>query len=166
MLSLLVYKHLMEILNTVSSQLQHSHITMHTPEYWPMAREYSIWNAAVAALNSWTADLKAHTLGSTTEEVYRTFFYMSSAHTLHQISDKILFGHFITMLNAAFEQKLALEDEGYESSSENFNIPAPLRRTLKIHHISSIENASFCPVSVTPHGTRQPHLRPVHRRLV
>ena len=94
-----------------------------------MAREYSIWNAVVAALNFWTADLEAHTLGRTTEEVYRAFFYAPSAYTLHQISDKILFGHFMTMLNATFEQKLALEDEGCESSSENFNIPTPLRRT-------------------------------------
>ena len=130
-----------------------------------MAREYSIWNVAVAALNFWTANLEAYTLGSATEEVYRTFFYAPSAHTLHQISDKILFGHFVTMLNATSEQKLALEDEGYESSSENFNIPTSLRRTSKIHHIISIENASFNPVPVTPHSTRQPHLRPVCRRL-
>ena len=122
----------MEILNTVSSRLQYTHITMNTLDYWPMAREYSIWNAVVAALNFWTADLKAHTLGSATEEVYRTFFYIPSAHTFHHISDEILFGCFVTMLNAAFEQKLALEDEGYESGSENFNIPTPLRRTLKI----------------------------------
>ena len=42
----------------------------------------------------------------------------------------------MTTLNAAFESKLALEDEGYESGSENFNIPTPLRRTSKIHHVS------------------------------
>ena len=68
MLLMLVYKHLKEILNTVSSWLQYTHITRNTPDYWPMAREYSIWNAAVAALNFWTADLKAHTLSSATEE--------------------------------------------------------------------------------------------------
>ena len=104
-----------------------------------MAGEYSIWNAVVAAVNFWTADLEAHTLGSTTEEVYRAFFYMPSAHTLHQTSDEILFGSFMTTLNAAFEQKLALEDEGYESGSGYFDIPTPLRRTSKIHHVSSIE---------------------------
>ena len=71
----------------------------------------------------------------------------------------------MTMLNATFEQKLALEDEDYESGSENFNIPTPLRRTLKIHHISSIENASFDPVPVTPCSTRQSCLGPVCRRL-
>ena len=159
MLSMIVYKHLMEILNTVSSWLQYTHITISTPHYWPMAIEYSIWNTSVIAINFLTAHLEAHILCSATEEVYRTF-YMPSVHTLHQISDKILFGHFMTMLNATFEQKLALEEEGYGSSSKIVNIPTPLRRTLKIHHTSSIKNASFDPVPVTPHSTRQPHLRP------
>ena len=38
-------------------------------DYWPMAREYSVWNAAVAALQFWTTDLKAHILSSTIEQV-------------------------------------------------------------------------------------------------
>ena len=73
----------------------------------------------------------------------------------------------MTTLKHAFESKLALEDEGYESGSENFNIPTPLRRTSKIHHISSVENTSFNPDTVTPcsTGTRDPHWRPVHRHL-
>ena len=50
---------------------------------------------------------------------------------------------------------MALEDEGYESGSENFNMPTPLRKTPKINHVSSIENASFDPDSVTPCSTRQ-----------
>ena len=119
----------------------------------------------VAALNFWIADLEAHTLGSTTDEGYRAFFYAPSAHTLCQTSDKILFDCFVTTLNATFELKLALEDEGYESGSENFNIPTPLRRTSKIHHVSIIENASFDPVSVTACSTRQSCLGPVCRRL-
>ena len=65
------------------------------------------------------------------EEVYSAFFYTASTHTLHQQSDKILFGCFVTTLNAAFEWKLALEDEGYESSSENFNMPTPLRKNTE-----------------------------------
>ena len=48
-------------------------------------------------------------------------------HPLHQQSEEVLFGHFMTMLNADFESKLTLEDEGYKSGSENFNIPTPLR---------------------------------------
>ena len=55
----------------------------------------------------------------------------------------------MTTLNAAFESKLALEDEGYESGSENFDIPTPLRRTSKIHNFSSVENTSFDPDPVT-----------------
>ena len=71
--------------------------------YWPMAREYSVWNAAIAALQFWTADLKAHALSSAIKEVYTTFFYAASAHTLHQQSDEVLFSHFMTTLNTAFE---------------------------------------------------------------
>ena len=50
-------------------------------------------------------------------------------------------------------EKLALEDEGYESSSENFNMPTQLRKTPKIHHMSSTENASFDLDSVTQCST-------------
>ena len=71
----------------------------------------------------------------------------------------------MTTLNVAFELKLALEDKGYESGLEKFNIPTPLRRTSKIHHVFSIENASFDPALVTPHSTRESCLIPVHRRL-
>ena len=91
-----------------------------------MAREYSVWNAAVAALQFWIADLKAHVLSGAIEQVYNTFFYSTSTHLLHQQSDEILSSHFMTTLNAAFESKLALKDKGYESGSENFNIPTPL----------------------------------------
>ena len=45
-----------------------------------MARKYSIWNAAVAALQFWTADLNAYTLGCATEQVLSAFFYSSSTH--------------------------------------------------------------------------------------
>ena len=128
---------------------------MDTADYWPMAREYSIWNATVASLQFWTADLEMHTLGNTIEEVYSTFFNTASTHTLCQQSDKILFSHFVTTKNAAFEQKMAFEDEGYESGSEHFNMPTPLRKTQKIHHMSSIKNASFDPGSVTSCRTGQ-----------
>ena len=129
-----------------------------------MAREYSIWNTAVAALQFWTADLEAHLLSSTIEQVYNAFFYSTSTYLLCWQSDEILFGHFMTTLNATFESKLALEDEGYESGSKNFNIPTPLGRASKIHHISNAENASFDPNLITPHstGTKELHCRPVH----
>ena len=46
-----------------------------------------------------------------------------------------------------------------------YNVPTPLRRTMKIHHVSSIENACFDPIPVTPCSTRQSPFRPVCRRL-
>ena len=100
---------------------------MNTTDYWQLAREYLIQNAAVAALQIWTADLEGHVLSSTIEQVYKAFFYTTSTHLLCQQSEEVLFGHFVSTLNAAFESKLALEDKGYESGSENFYIPTPLR---------------------------------------
>ena len=105
----------------------HLHYIMNVTDYRLLAREYSIWNATVAALQFWTADLKVHVLSSAIEQVYNAFFYTTSMHLLHQQSEEVLFGHFVTTLNAAFESKLTLEDKGYESQSENFNIPTPLR---------------------------------------
>ena len=115
-------------------------------------------NATVATLQFWTADLEAHVLSSTIEQV---FFYSTSTHLLHQQSDEVIFSCFVTTLNAVFESKLTLEDEGYESGSENFNIPTPLRGTSKTHHVLSDENISFDPA--TPHttGTSQSHCKPV-----
>ena len=138
---------------------------MDAADYWLMAREYSIWNAPIASLQFWTADLDPVTLGSATEQVYTTFFYSPSSHTLHQQSDKILFGCFVIALNAAFDQQLSLADEGYESGSNTFNLPTPLRKTPQIHHVSSMEHASFDPAPVPPRNTPQTPPRPVHRWL-
>ena len=137
------------------------HIIMNVADYWPMAREYLIWSAAVAALQLWTADLKAHVLSSTTEQVYNAFFYTTSMHLLYQQSEDVLFSCFVITLNATFESKFTLEDEGYESGSENFNIPTPLQHAPRIHHVSSDDNISFD--LVTPHsiGTSQSHCKPV-----
>ena len=44
-------------------------------------------------------------------------------------------------------------------------MPTPLRKMLKIHHISNIENASFNSNPVTPCSTVQSHLRPACRWL-
>ena len=35
---------------------------MDATQYWPFAREYSIWNTTVTALQFWMEDLKPHTL--------------------------------------------------------------------------------------------------------
>ena len=134
---------------------------MNVTDYWPMAQECSVWNATVAALQFWTADLKGHVLSSAIEQVYNTFFYSMCTHLLHQQSDEVLFGCFMTTLNAAFESKLVLEDKGYESGSENFNIPTPLRRTSRIHHVLSDENIFFDPVTPCSTYTGQSHCKPM-----
>ena len=123
---------------------------MDATDYWLIAREYSIWNAAMASLQFLTADLDPVTLGRATKQVYTTFFYSSSSHTLCQQSDEILFGHFVITLNAAFDQQLSLADEGYESSSDTIDLPTPLRKTPRIHHVSNMEHASFDSEPVTP----------------
>ena len=103
---------------------------MDTADYWWMAQEYSIWNAAIASLQFWTEDLNPVTLGRAMEHVYSTFFYTCMSHTLHQQSDEILFGHFIIALNAAFNQQLSLVDEGYKSVSEPLTYPLHYERLL------------------------------------
>ena len=80
--------------------------TMDTADYWPMAWEYSIWNAAIASLQFWTEDLDPVTLGIATKHVYTTFFYTSTSHTLCQ--------------------QLLLADEGYKSDSDTIDLPNPL----------------------------------------
>ena len=99
---------------------------MNTADYWPMAREYSIWNAAIALLQFWTEDLNPVTLGRATEHIYSTFFYSSTSYRLQQLVKETLFGCFVIALNAAFNQQLSLHDEGYESGSENMDLPTPL----------------------------------------
>ena len=136
--------------------------TMETADYWLMAWEYSIWNAAIASLQFWTEDLNPVTLSIATEHIYTTFFWTSTSHTLCQQSEETLFGHFVIALNAAFTQQLSLADEGYESGSDTVDLPTPLQKTPCIHHISSIEHASFNPVHTTPHNTvtMTPHSSP------
>ena len=139
--------------------------TMDTADYWLMAPKYSIWNAAIASLQFWTADLNPVTLGKATEHVYTTFFYTSTSHTLCQQSDETLFGCFVIALNAAFIQQLSLADEDYKSGSDTTDLPTSLQKTPCIHHVSSMEHASFNPVTTTPHSTPQTPPRPVCRYL-
>ena len=95
-----------------------------------MAREYSIWNAAIASLQFWTEDLNPVTLGRATEHVFTTFFYLPLSHILCQQPEETLFGHFVVALNAAFDQQLSLADEGYESGSDTIDLSTPLRKTM------------------------------------
>ena len=145
---------------------------METADFWLMAREYGIWNAAIASLQFWAEDLDPVSLGVASECVYNHFFWTSTSHTLHQLSEEVLFGHFVLALNSAFHQQLSLAEEGYESGS-NEDLPTPLQKTPYVHHVSSLQHASFKPVSSTPHRpVDPPHynaqsspLRPVHHRL-
>ena len=124
--------------------------TMETAEYWLMACKYAIWNATIASLQFWAEDLNPITLGIASECVYTTFFWTPTSHTLHQLSEDVLFGCFVIALNAAFTQQLSLADEGYESGSDTIDLPTPLRKTPHIHHMSSMEHASFNPAHTTP----------------
>ena len=127
--------------------------TMETAEYWLMAQEYSIWNATIASLQFWTEDLDPVTFGIATKCIYTTFFWTSTSHMICQLSEETLFGCFVIALNAAFTPHLSLADEGFKSGSDTIDLPTPLQRTPCIHHVSSLEHASFNPVNTTPHCT-------------
>ena len=71
---------------------------MNVTDYWPMARAYSVWNAALAALQFWIADLKVYILSSTTEHVYNASKDSTSTHLLSQQSDEVLFSHFCCIM--------------------------------------------------------------------
>ena len=122
---------------------------METAEYWQMACKYGIWNATIASLQFWVEDLDPITLGIASEHVYTTFFWTPTSHTLWQLPEDVLFGCFVIALNAVFTQQLYLADEGYKSGS-NTALPTPLQKTPCIHHVSSIEHASFDPAHMTP----------------
>ena len=64
-------------------------------------------------------------------------------HLLHNQPEEVLFGHFVTTLNDAFEREYSLADEGYDSGSKTSNLPTTLRRTSRIHHVSSNEHISL-----------------------
>ena len=123
---------------------------METAEYCPVAQEYGIWNATIASLQFWAEDLDLITLGVASECVYTHFFWTNSSHTLCQLPEDVLFGHFIIALNAAFTQQLSLADEGYESGSDSTDLLTPLRRMPCILHVLSLEHASFDPTHTTP----------------
>ena len=143
--------------------------TMETADYWPMA----IWNATIASLQFWAEDLNPITLGIASECIYTTFFWTPTSHTLCQLSEDALFGCFVIALNATFTQQLSLADEGYESGSDTVDLPTPLRKMPCIHHVSSMEHASFNPahttpcstVTITPQSLPQTPTRPVHHCL-
>ena len=113
---------------------------MDTTDYGPFVRKYSIWNAAVAALQFWMEDLDPQMLSNTIEWVYTAFFCSDSAQHLRGTSEEILFSHFVTTLNDAFVWELAIEDGGYKSGSENLSISTPQHRAPHLYHVSACKN--------------------------
>ena len=112
-------------------------------QHWTFAWEYSILNATVPALHFWMEDLKPHVLSHTIDQVCKAFFYGNHTQQVQNLPEEILFGHFVTTLNDAFEVELAQEDECYESGSENFCNPTPLCRTLRVYHVSMVDDFTF-----------------------
>ena len=133
---------------------------MDTTHYWLFATEYSIWNAAVAALQFWMADPEPHILSDVIEQVYTAFFCSNSAQQLQNQSEEIIFGHFMTTLNDMFEWALTQENEEYESGSESLSTYTPLRRTLRVFHISMSENLSFSPTMPLTTARQHPEHSP------
>ena len=86
-------------------------------------------------------------LSNASERVYTTFFCSDSAQHLRYIWEEILFGHFVTTLNDAFEWELTLEDIGYKSGSDSLSILTPLCQAPWLYHVSAQENLSFGPVT-------------------
>ena len=56
-----------------------------------MGCEYAIWNATITSLQFWAEYLDLITLGIASEHVYTTFFWTPTSHTLHQLSEDVLF---------------------------------------------------------------------------
>ena len=76
---------------------------MDATDYWPFAREYSKWNAELAALQFWMVDITPQMLSTAIEWVYTAFFCSNSVQHLRNISEEIFFSHFMTTLNDTFK---------------------------------------------------------------
>ena len=85
--------------------------TKDASQYWLFAGEYSIWNATGAALQFWTEDLKPHVFNHAIDQVYTAFLYSDHTQQIHNLTKEILFSHFMTTLNDAFEIEFAQEDK-------------------------------------------------------
>ena len=120
-------------------------INMETAEYWPMAREYGIWNAAIASLQFWAEDLDPVTLGRSFWTCILSFLLdPNQPHLMPSYPKKPYLGCFILALNAAFTQQLSLQDEGYESGSTKMYWH-PYVKMPCIHHVSRFETCFFQP---------------------
>ena len=111
--------------------------------------KYGIWNTAIASLQFWEEDLAPVTLGEVSERVYHHFFWTPTSHTLHQLPEETLFGCFVLALNAALHSNYPWKMKATKSGS-NEDVPTPLCKMPHIHHMSSLEHASFNPIHSTP----------------
>ena len=89
--------------------------------------------------------------------LHHIFLHIYKSHTTPAVWWNIV-GCFVIALNAAINQQLLLADEGYKSGSDTIDLPTPLWKTPHIHHISSIEHASFN--QFLPHLTEHHKLHP------
>ena len=85
------------------------------------------------------------TLSSATDRVYTAFFYSDSAQHLQHIEEKVLFGHFVTRLNDAFEHAFTSEDIECESGSKSMSVPTPLHQEpMTISHFHARKFIKEC----------------------
>ena len=113
---------------------------MDATHYWPFAWEYSIWNAAVAALQFWTADLEPHISQQCNKMSIHSFLPQQLCTATTKLSEEVLFSCFLTTLNDTLEIELVQEDESYESGSGSLNIHnASQKSTMNIPCINKWE---------------------------
>ena len=103
----IAWKYELQITQWLSSCHLHLHVhIMDASQYWPFACEYSIWNAAVAALQFWMADLEPHVLSHAINWVYAAFFYRDHTQQLQNLPEEVFFSWFVTTLNDVFKVEL------------------------------------------------------------
>ena len=129
-----------------------------------MAREYSIWNAAIASLQFWTADLDMITLGTAIEEVYSAVLHNINLYTMSAMWWNIIWS-LCDHIKCSLWTEISTGRWRLWKWFRKLHNANPLRKMPKIHHISSIKNASFNPDPVTPCSMFQSHLRLVRRWL-
>ena len=78
---------------------------MDITHYWPIAREYSVWNAAIATLQfGWHISIFTSSAMPLKESTQQAFFCHDSAQQLRNISEEVLFGYFVTILNDTLKE--------------------------------------------------------------
>ena len=109
---------------------------METAEYWLMAHEYAIWNAAIASLQILgrrpQPNFPRHSLRM---HLHHLLLGHLPAHTLCQLSEDVLYWMFVIALNGSIYPAVSLADEGYKSGSDTADLPTPLQKPLHTPHV-------------------------------